>query len=548
MCKKFFAFSFLLAVMFVQYSAIYARDKNPVFWMSENLDTSTYYYLKQNDTAYYFKFEKITDEKASGKYFKRDGRIVVVPEKFSISQKGKNYIIKFDDRTEKIRLETSVKENGITLRYATVNKVLGIFNKLNWTESLFLKKYKKPPFVKYPLRYKTKLSDKLIIKNDVVYGSSKGYWDSYPSETDSYFDVLTKGVLETVSIKDLSLKMDIYSPENDSIELRPLIVFVHGGGFYIGDKKSEPMVELCKNFAEMGYVTASVNYRLGFKPVGPSIERAGYCALQDVHAAMRFLVSNAKKYKIDPDLIFIAGSSAGGVISLNLSYMKNENRSKNTFGSFIYDDLGNIESSTNTLKQKFQIKAIANMWGAVTDLSVLDNARIPVISFHGDADKVVPVDYDFPFQDIKGGFSSIVLNKMYGSLPIHIKLKDRGVREELHIFEGAGHSLNVDVDNNLNKNFYFISSMIRDFFYLEIFPEKYKIQSVPSTPLPRAMPIYKTGCKDYLKIFWEIEGGIIIGTRENEVMVIWFGDAKTHKLKLSVLSDKEAGFYDEYEF
>ena len=100
-----------------------------------------------------------------------------------------------------------------------------------------------PPFVKYPQRYKTGIFDKIVVKNDVVYGNAEGYWDSYPSETESYIEILTKGILSTVSKKNLNLKMDIYYPETDSLEKRPLILFIHGGGFYIGDKKSEAMVE-----------------------------------------------------------------------------------------------------------------------------------------------------------------------------------------------------------------------------------------------------------------------------------------------------------------
>ncbi len=214
--------------------------------------------------------------------------------------------------------------------------------------------------------------------------------------------------------------------------------FYSRGGFYIGDKKSEAMVEWCKYFAQMGYVTASVNYRLGFKPVGPSVERAGFRALQDVHAALRFLVKNAETYNIDPDFIFVGGSSAGGVTSLNLAFMRNKNRPESTYGSLLNNDLGNIESSTNEIKQKFQIKAIINMWGAVTDLSILDNAKTSVIHFHGDADQVVPIDYDYPVLGYEVGIFESCINENVW-IANSYRHKEKGIREELHIFESAGH-------------------------------------------------------------------------------------------------------------
>jgi len=539
----------LLVLVFVSILMSYtAKGGEGAFWLSDDLDTTTYYYSKINDTTYYFKFEKISEDKAEGYFFVFSDNVYVNKESFIIETKGRNHIVKYSNNTVKTRIQCFVRENGLVIKYATFSKVLGIFNKKTWSDEINFKKYRKPSFVKYPSRYKEKIFENIQVKHDVVYGNAEGYWDSYPTETETYIEILTKGVISTVSKKDLDLKMDIYYPEGDSLDKRPFIMFIHGGGFYIGDKKSEAMVEYCKYFASLGYVTASVNYRLGFKPVGPSVERAGYRALQDIHAAMRYIVKNANIYGIDTDYLFAGGSSAGGVTSLNLAFMKNNNRPESTYKSLLHEDLGNVESSTNTIKADFKMKAVINMWGAVNDLDILKNSETSVISFHGDADKVVPIDYDYPFQDMKSQINTLILFKMYGSLPIHIRLKEMGRREELHIFENAGHSLNVDKDNHLNENFKFICSKSRDFLYNEIFPENWKISSVPPVLFNRAMPVYRTECDDYVKIFWDIEGGMITGSKDNQVRVVWFENAHKHKLKLSILTDSGAGFYDEYEF
>lgn len=48
----------------------------------------------------------------------------------------------------------------------------------------------------------------------------------------------------------------------DTLTNRPFILLIHGGGFVGGDKSS--WEDECKEFAKRGYVTASINYRLGF--------------------------------------------------------------------------------------------------------------------------------------------------------------------------------------------------------------------------------------------------------------------------------------------
>ena len=64
-----------------------------------------------------------------------------------------------------------------------------------------------------------------------------------------------------------NLTMDIYTPICDDINhisRKPLLIWIHGGAFLAGDKNE--MTNLCKQFAKRGYVTATINYRLGFIP------------------------------------------------------------------------------------------------------------------------------------------------------------------------------------------------------------------------------------------------------------------------------------------
>lgn len=96
---------------------------------------------------------------------------------------------------------------------------------------------------------------------------------------------------------------------------------MHGGGFGYGDKSEGTSPTLAEEFAQKGYVTASINYRL-LAPggcTGANITAECYNAAiegtHDAQAAVRFLRAKAKKYGIDKKRIGIGGESAGAIIS-----------------------------------------------------------------------------------------------------------------------------------------------------------------------------------------------------------------------------------------
>lgn len=309
------------------------------------------------------------------------------------------------------------------------------------------------------VRYKDEIFDVEVIK-DVEYAHVIGYWDSYPDDS-----VNTKELMDFVFSEhkktELDLKMDIYLPKDDTLEKRPLIVFAHGGAFYIGYKAVSAYREWCSYFASLGYVCVSIDYRLGFPFLTTrNIEKCEYRAMQDAHAAFRFLIANSEKYGIDTNNIFAAGTSAGSIIMLAVAYMKNENRLKSTYRG---GDCGDIETSGNDYANTFEIKGLANMWGAVYDLSILENNNVPIISFHGDADKLVPYEKGLMMKTVWG--LNLVHKRMYGSSEITKKAQELGIKAVINTYPGQGHALHLDKDKKLNENFYDIQFKIRDFFF-----------------------------------------------------------------------------------
>lgn len=100
------------------------------------------------------------------------------------------------------------------------------------------------------------------------------------------------------------LLLDIVRPKADSAKPRPVVLFIHGGGWAGGDKLSAvgPLVPLA---ASGEYFCATANYRLTGIAPWPA-------QLHDCKAAIRWLKANAGKYNIDPDKIGVWGHSAGG--------------------------------------------------------------------------------------------------------------------------------------------------------------------------------------------------------------------------------------------
>ena len=83
----------------------------------------------------------------------------------------------------------------------------------------------------------------------------------------------------------------------------PLVVFIHGGGWSIGDKKHGTGTKY-GYYNGLGFAFASLNYRL-VPNVKPSDQAT------DIARAISYLRKNAAKLGFDPNRIFIMGHSAG---------------------------------------------------------------------------------------------------------------------------------------------------------------------------------------------------------------------------------------------
>ena len=246
-----------------------------------------------------------------------------------------------------------------------------------------------------PKRYIDPIFENVIVQKDILFGEVINF----------------KGETE-------KLHLDIYTPDKDTQMYRPVILWIHGGGFRIGNDKSQGyIVKMATAYAKRGYVCISIDYRVR---ANPRDDKTGTLtqALEDAMSGLNWIRENSADLKIDKSRIIVAGGSAGGMLAVNLCY-KDETVSEK------WDKRGII--------------GLVNLWGSPDEtytMFEIDKKDPPTIIVHGTSDELVPYN------------NSVILAK---------ELEAKGVKYELVTITDAGHTPVAHV-NEFVKN-------IADFLY-----------------------------------------------------------------------------------
>ncbi|MCP3728821.1 carboxylesterase family protein [Sphingomonas sp. MG17] len=113
---------------------------------------------------------------------------------------------------------------------------------------------------------------------------------------------------------DDHLTLNIWAPQ-DAVG-RPVMVFIHGGGFVLGSK--DVPVQDGTSFARDGVVMVSINYRLGIEGFLPIPGVPTNLGLRDMIAALKWVQANIAAFGGDPDNVTVFGESAGAMATANL--------------------------------------------------------------------------------------------------------------------------------------------------------------------------------------------------------------------------------------
>jgi hypothetical protein len=234
-----------------------------------------------------------------------------------------------------------------------------------------------------------------------------------------------------------SLTLDFYEPAGDTMAMRPLIIWAHGGSFVGGTKNDGDIVTFCNRFAKMGYATASINYTLGFDQLPPNPESAARTVYRTVHemkAAIRYFRKDAattNTYRINPDVVIVGGSSAGAFIALHTAYLDQYSELPAGIDT---TGLNGLEGICGNPGYNSTPQIVVNLCGAIGDTAWMRNNTQPLVSMHGDQDGTVP--YGSATILFLGAFPVMPVD---GSSVIAIQADNLGILSAFHPWYGQDH-------------------------------------------------------------------------------------------------------------
>ena len=278
----------------------------------------------------------------------------------------------------------------------------------------------------------------IILMSNFVFAQCNGRYQSeifssVSSTTVNYSDIYTDGEHE----------MDIYSANGDTTLNRPIILYMHGGSFYGGDKTTTDCIDFCTSMAKRGYVAVSLNYRLSniisFITSQEEQYRTVLKAVADAKAAIRFFRKdhneNGNVYRIDPNTIFVGGYSAGAVIAVHLAYIDNITdlpTSPLNVQNLVAAIGGDLEGDAGNIGYSSDIQGVISFAGGINTISWIDNNDEPLVSIQGTDD--LTVNYN-----CGPGINNPLVLTLCGAGEMHPQADNVGLLNDKLIFNGTGH-------------------------------------------------------------------------------------------------------------
>ncbi|MGO9028885.1 MAG: alpha/beta hydrolase fold domain-containing protein [Acidimicrobiales bacterium] len=200
-------------------------------------------------------------------------------------------------------------------------------------------------------------------------------------------------------------KLDILEPRGHRPEGGPVLVFIHGGGWVIGDKRQQgaPMMH---ELIERGWVCVAINYRLSPRATWPE-------HVVDCKRALAWVREHIAEYGGDPDFIAVSGGSAGGQLSSLVAVTANRPEWQPGFEEAdtsvaacipfygVYDMTGSPEGSgaygpglVHLLERKVMKVSIdehPEVFEQASPTCRVEPDAPPMLVFHGVNDTLVPV-------------------------------------------------------------------------------------------------------------------------------------------------------------
>ncbi len=258
------------------------------------------------------------------------------------------------------------------------------------------------------------------------------------------------------------LRLNLFKPIGDGQTERPLIILIHGGGFFDGDRND--LNAQCMELASMGWAAATISYRLDFygtwllsSPFAydpAEVIRAAYRAQQDARGALRFLKARHIADSTSTTNVMYLGYSAGAITALHAAYVDEPSEKPaacNAIGnvqhflsSYPRPDLGPINGTLNVNGYNDDVLGVASLYGGLLDTNFVSGPLDPALyTYHQTGDPVVGCGYQKGLWGMPLGVSDNY-PYLFGSCVIDTRVQnldpDEG-RYLYHPYNGSAHEV-----------------------------------------------------------------------------------------------------------
>jgi len=218
------------------------------------------------------------------------------------------------------------------------------------------------------------------------------------------------------------------------------LVFFFGGGWTSGTPASS--ISWARFAAGLGLVGIAPDYRTKGR-----FDTPPQAAVADARAALRWVQVHAAELGLDPAKLAVGGNSAGGHVALWTAITAPppgsdpaESPLRQPAALILFSTVSDTSPETGYTPKRFGADATA-----LSPVHQLDATIPPVLAFHGDADKLVPLSQALALRD---------------------RLLATGNRCELHIVPGGGHNFGNDVPEWQKKSREFVREFLQQQFEL----------------------------------------------------------------------------------
>jgi acetyl esterase/lipase len=228
---------------------------------------------------------------------------------------------------------------------------------------------------------------------------------------------------------NFELKLDVYH-SREAKTPTPVVMMIHGGGWLVSNK--DDYVLTAVPYLMMGFAVVNVEYRPGKISLAPA-------AVEDCQCALRWIARHAKDYNFDLEKVILTGPSAGGHLALTTGMIPS---SAGFANECAYQGDPKIPDP--------KVAAIINLFGItdVADLLQGPNLRTYAVSWMGSASgrddlarRISPISYVRPglppILTVHGDADKVVPYSQ--AVRLHDALTKARVRNQLLTIPGGGH-------------------------------------------------------------------------------------------------------------